>query len=85
MIRLTTTMFGAALAIVIVSPSIAQNAQEKAALQQNCTGDYMRLCSMYDPGSKQVEQCFTAKTRELSPECRGAIAAFSRANPGGRR
>jgi hypothetical protein len=85
MIRLRTMIVGTALAIAAASPSMAQNAQERAALQQNCAGDYMRLCSMYDPGSKDVEQCFKAKSRELSPECRGAIAAFSRNNPAGRR
>jgi hypothetical protein len=38
---------------------------------------------MYDPGSPEVEQCFTSRTAELSPNCRNAIAAF--ANKGSAR
>lgn len=74
----------AALAALLAGPALAQNAQEEAMLRQNCTGDYMRLCSQYDPGTPQVEQCFKAKMNDLTPQCRTAIASFQKNNPAGR-
>jgi hypothetical protein len=77
-------LFGAAaLALAAMSPASAQNAQEREVLERHCTSDYLRLCNMYDPGSPEVEQCFTSRTAELSPNCRNAIAAF--ANKGSAR
>lgn len=74
----------AVLAGLAAVPALAQNAKEEAALRQSCSGDYMRHCSQYDPGSPGVEQCFKAKMNDLTPQCRSAIAAFQKANPGGR-
>lgn len=76
---------GSLLLIVAAGPSLALTPQEEATLRDNCSGDYMRLCAMHAPDSPQVEQCFQAKAKDLSPECRTAISAFSRRNPGGRR
>ena len=67
------------------TPAVAMTPQEEAAFQQNCSGDYLRLCAQFDPGSPQVEQCFKAKDKELSPGCRSTIAAYNKANPAGRR
>jgi hypothetical protein len=79
-------LFGTvALAFATLSPAMAQNPQERAILEQQCTGDYLRLCNMYEPDSPQVEQCFKAKTAELSPNCRSAIAAFTGKGSGKRR
>jgi hypothetical protein len=85
MISFKTVLVGTALSLVISLPAFAQNAQEDAALRQNCSGDYMRLCSNFAPGSVEVEQCFKAKMKELSPGCQGAITAFNKANPKGRQ
>ena len=75
-------LFGAAaLALAAITPAAAQNPQERAALEQHCTSDYLRLCNMYDPGSPEVEQCFKDRTAELSPNCRSAIAAFTSKSP----
>lgn len=82
---LRTFAFGSALALGVAAPALAQNPQEEAALRQSCSGDYMRLCSTFDPGSPEVEQCFKAKMKELTPQCQSAIAAFNKANPGGRK
>ncbi len=79
------TALSAALALGAVGSALAQETQEDAALRQYCTGDYMRHCSMFDPDSPQVEQCFKAKMKELSPECRATIAAYTKKNPKGRR
>jgi hypothetical protein len=80
-----TVLFGIALGLAATLPAVAQNAQEDASLRQNCSGDYMRLCSAFAPGSVEVEQCFKQKAKELSPGCQGAIAAFNKANPKGRQ
>lgn len=82
---LKITALGTALMIGAAAPALAQNSQEEAAFRQNCTGDYMRLCAMYDPDTPQVEQCFKAKMKELSAECRATIAAYSKKNPEGRK
>lgn len=78
-------MVAAATLAWATSPASAQNPQEQAVLRQHCSGDYMRLCNMYEPGSPQVEQCFQAKTAELTPNCRSAIASFTKKNPAGRQ
>jgi hypothetical protein len=85
MMSFKTALLGATLVLAAALPAYAQNAQEDAALRQNCSGDYMRLCSQYSPGSVEVEQCFKARMKELSPGCQNAITAFSKANPKGRQ
>jgi hypothetical protein len=85
MMSFKTVLLGTALTLAGLVPASAQNAQEEASLRQNCSGDYMRLCSNFAPGSAEVEQCFKAKMKELSPACQGAITAFNKANPKGRQ
>lgn len=67
--------------------SVAAMAQQpdEDPLRTHCTGDYMRLCSQFDPASREVEQCFKARMRELTPNCRTAIAVYTKQNPRGRR
>lgn len=78
--------FAALTAGTILALSTGAQAQDSQMdlLRAHCTGDYMRLCSMYDPNTKQVEQCFQARMRELSPNCQATIAAFRKKNPRGR-
>lgn len=61
--------------------------QEEAAFRQHCTADYMRHCSQYQPGSPGLEQCFAAKAKakELTANCQGAIASYTKANRSGAR
>ena len=75
----------AALLTMSGSAFAAMTPQEEAAFRQHCTGDYMRLCSAFDPDSPQVEQCFKDKAKDLSPRCSATIASYSKANPKGRR
>lgn len=82
---LKTFALGTALALGLAGPALAQNPQEEAVLRQSCTGDYMRLCSQFDPGSPEVEQCFKSRMKDLTPQCQTAITAFNKANPGGRK
>jgi hypothetical protein len=67
------------------APASALSPQEEASFKQNCTNDYMRFCSMFDPNTPQVEQCFQQRMKELSPRCQAAIASYTKANPGGGR
>jgi hypothetical protein len=78
-------LLGAALTMIgYVPPALARTAQEEAAFREACTADYMAFCAMHDPDSPAVESCFKAKMKELSPECRAAIAASAKKNPGKR-
>jgi hypothetical protein len=45
-------------------------------VRQACTPDAMRLCNNFIPDEAKVKSCMMAKRRELSVECRTAIAAM---------
>jgi hypothetical protein len=60
------------------APGFAQSQQEMAEFRRDCSADYTRLCSAYDPGSPQVRQCFAARQKELSPRCAATIAKYQR-------
>lgn len=79
------SLLGAALVLGCAAPAFARSAQEEAAFREACTADYMAFCAMYDPDTPQVESCFRSKMKELAPECRAAIAAYSKKSPSKRR
>ncbi|MDP4005687.1 hypothetical protein [Methylobacterium sp. NEAU K] len=56
--------------------ALAEQSPARAALKQNCTGDYMEYCSAYAPGGPEVEACFKANLKKLSPGCSAAITAY---------
>ena len=78
-------IIGVALLGLCSASAFAQSPTERVALQENCTGDYLRLCGQYSPDGPEVEQCFKTRAKELSPDCSTAIAAFSKKNPNGRK
>ncbi|NNM72474.1 hypothetical protein [Enterovirga aerilata] len=78
-------MAALAVAAGVATSATAMSPQEEATFRQYCTNDYMRFCSMFDPNTPQVEQCFQQRLKELSPRCQSAIASFSKKNPEGRR
>lgn len=84
MTRLRTIRI-AALAFTLALPAAAMafTPQEEKILERDCSGDYLRLCGQYDPGSKQVEACFQQRMRELTPACRNSIQQITAR--GGRR
>jgi hypothetical protein len=45
-------------------------------VRQACTPDAMRLCNEFIPDEGRVKACMMAKRRQLSIECRTAIAAM---------
>ena len=69
-----------ALATLLITSSaaVAQNQQEMAEYRRDCSADYSRLCSAYDPSSPQVQQCFAARKAELSPRCAATIAKYQK-------
>jgi hypothetical protein len=50
-------------------------AAEPVDVRQACTPDAMRLCSDVIPDIPKVTACMHAKRRQLSQECRTAMAA----------
>ncbi|MEL6064675.1 MULTISPECIES: hypothetical protein [unclassified Methylobacterium] len=64
----------------ILGPVAARAEQSPAreALKQYCTGDYMDYCSAYAPGGPEVEACFKANLKNLSPNCSAAITAYKK-------
>ena len=75
-----TKRIGPALAALVLAaaPAFAQSPEEMAEFRRDCTSDYMRLCSAYDPGSPQVRQCFEARRAELSQRCSATIAKYQK-------
>ncbi|WP_375410933.1 hypothetical protein [uncultured Methylobacterium sp.] len=54
----------------------AQQSPARDALKRSCTGDYMEYCSEFAPGGPEVEACFRANLKKLSPHCASAITAY---------
>jgi hypothetical protein len=79
------TIASALLAATLATSASAMTQQQEAAFRQSCGNDYMRFCSMFEPNTPQVEQCFQQRMKELSPRCQSAIASFSKSNPEGRK
>lgn len=80
-----TAALAAAFALAAAGQALAMTPQEEATFRRVCTGDYMRLCSMHEPGSPGVQQCFQARMAELSPGCQGAITEYNKANAPARK
>lgn len=89
MMRLATFLVGPALAAALLAggtgAALAQSEQEMEEFRRDCTMDYSRLCSAYEPGSPQVRQCFAARRAELSPRCAATIAKYETQKPQQRR
>lgn len=75
---ITTRWIALAVLLGAAGPALAQSQEEMAEYRRDCTADYSRLCSAYDPGSPQVQQCFQARRAELSPRCAATIAKYQR-------
>ena len=77
---MSVTPFTLALlgALVLPVAATAQPAAIRDILKVSCTGDYLEYCSMHAPGGPEVEACFKANFRRLSPPCAQAITAYRR-------
>lgn len=56
--------------------ALAEQSPAREALKRSCTGDYMEHCSEFTPGGPEVEACFRANLKKLSPKCASAITEF---------
>ena len=65
---------------VSISPAAGQTYTPEQ--EQACTGDAFRLCSSEIPDVGRVTACMVAKKSQLSPPCRVAVQAGSRAQRG---
>lgn len=80
MLRLVRLACGSGLPAALLLVGISSMAVNGAAAQgsadshQACTPDAMRLCSDFIPDVPKITKCMTAHYRQLSPECRIAMA-----------
>ncbi len=65
--------------------ALAQQSPAREALKRACTGDYMELCSEHAPGGPEVEACFKANLKKLTPACSAAITAYKQEQRAPRR
>ena len=84
MARIGKLSLALVMSVLPLAGASALTPEQEAVLRRDCSGDYLRLCAMYDPDSAEVSQCFQSKMRELTPACRTSIQAVSRQG-GGRR
>jgi hypothetical protein len=59
------------IAMLASGNTLAQGSPEA---RQACTPDAMRLCSDFIPDVPKITRCMELKYRQLSPECRLAMA-----------
>lgn len=78
---LTTT----ALLIGVATAAVAapMSADDKAALQQQCMGDFTTFCGDTPPeDGPETQACFEKNMSKLSPGCQGAIQNFKQGKKG---
>ncbi len=81
-VRLVTTI---ALLSALTTPVLAasMSADDKAALQQQCMGDFTTYCGDMPPeDGPETQACFEKNMSKLSPGCQGAIQAFKAGKKG---
>ena len=66
------------LAVAATSAYAApMSADDKAALKQQCMGDFTTFCGDMPPDEgPETQACFEKNMSKLSPGCQGAIQAF---------
>lgn len=81
LVRVSIALLATATA-ALAAPA-ATPAPNREALRQYCTGDYLSYCSDYAADSPEVKACFKQNKAKLSPDCRAAIASYSKAQKRG--
>ena len=64
--------------VLLLSLHLGAARAQEVDVRQACTPDAMRLCKDFIPDEGRVKSCMMAKRRELSMECRTAIAGQGR-------
>ena len=75
--------FGLGFVIVAAAASVALAApmsdDDKAALQQQCAGDFTAFCAGLPPeDGPETQACFQKNMSKLSPGCQNAIQAYKK-------
>nr|USU32401.1 hypothetical protein NG677_01335 [Methylobacterium sp. OTU13CASTA1] len=75
--------FGLGLIFVAATSSVAMAApmtpEDKAALQQQCAGDFTTFCAGLPPeDGPETQACFQKNMSQLSPGCQNAIQAYKK-------
>ncbi|GJD59780.1 hypothetical protein [Methylobacterium dankookense] len=82
LIRLVTSV---ALLAGVANTAIAapMSADDKAALQQQCMGDFTTFCGDMPPeDGPETQACFEKNMAKLSPGCQGAIQSYKQGRKG---
>ena len=75
---MTSKILAAAACLsALAGPALALSEAERAEFRRNCTADYSRLCSQFNPDSPEVQQCFRQKIQQVSPRCQATIQKMS--------
>ncbi len=69
--------------VLTTSAALAAPETNREALRQYCTGDYLSFCSDYAADSPEVKACFKQNKARLTPDCRAAIASYTKAQKRG--
>lgn len=81
-IRLVTTVLFLSTAATSVWAA-PMSADEKAAFQQQCMGDFTTFCGDMPPeDGPETQACFEKNMSKLSPGCQGAIQSFRQGKKG---
>jgi len=77
----TTTLFLSAMANSVLAAPMS--ADDKAALQQQCMGDFTTFCGdMPLEDGPETQACFEKNMSKLSPSCQGAIQSYKQGKKG---
>ncbi|MBE7197426.1 MAG: hypothetical protein INR70_06445 [Parafilimonas terrae] len=80
-LRLVTTVL--LLSAVTSALAAPMSADDKAALQQHCMGDFTTYCADMPPeDGPETQACFEKNMAKLSPGCQGAIRSFKQGKRG---
>ncbi|MBY0257014.1 hypothetical protein [Methylobacterium sp.] len=73
---LTFVLAAAAAGAAVAAP---MSDEDKAALQQQCAGDFTTFCAGLPPeDGPETQACFQKNMSKLSPGCQNAIQAFKK-------
>ncbi|CAO4135425.1 hypothetical protein OFEAOIEE_LOCUS3168 [Methylorubrum extorquens] len=77
----TTTLFLSAIATSVLAAPMS--ADDKAALQQQCMGDFTTFCGdMPLEDGPETQACFEKNMSKLSPGCQSAIQSYKQGKKG---
>lgn len=78
---ITTALF--LFATTISALAAPMSADDKAALQQQCMGDFTAFCGDMPPEEgPETQACFEKNMAKLSPGCQSAIQSFKQGKKG---